>query len=82
MRRMRGDFNKIFIMRNNQQQFHPQYITDEAGKRVAVVLPIAEYEELLEDLEDLAVAAARQNEELISHEKVVATLKEDGLLDE
>jgi predicted DNA-binding protein len=38
---------------------HPQYITDEAGKRVSVVLPIEEFEALterLEDLEDLADA--------------------------
>jgi PHD/YefM family antitoxin component YafN of YafNO toxin-antitoxin module len=38
---------------------HPQYITDETGKRVSVVLPIEEYQamtERLEDLEDLAEA--------------------------
>jgi predicted DNA-binding protein len=32
---------------------HPQYITDEAGQRVSVVLPIEEYEALTERLEDL-----------------------------
>ncbi len=26
---------------------HPQYITDEAGKRISVVLPIEEYEALI-----------------------------------
>ena len=30
-----------------------QFVTDENGVRVAVVLDIKEYEELLEDLEDL-----------------------------
>jgi predicted DNA-binding protein len=35
---------------------HPQYITDEAGKRVSVSLPIEEYEALIERLEDLADA--------------------------
>jgi predicted DNA-binding protein len=38
---------------------HPHYITDEAGKRVSVVLSIEEFQaitERLEDLEDLADA--------------------------
>lgn len=30
-----------------------QYIVDEKGKKTAVVLPIGEYENLLEDLQDL-----------------------------
>ena len=34
-------------------QLHPQYITDSAGQRVSVVLPMAEYEELLDQLQDL-----------------------------
>lgn len=29
-----------------------QYITDESGKRVSVVLPVEEYERLIEALED------------------------------
>ncbi|NJS39389.1 MAG: hypothetical protein HC783_10625 [Rhodobacteraceae bacterium] len=37
-----------------------QYLTDEHGDRTAVVLPISEYEKLLEDLEDLAVVAERR----------------------
>jgi hypothetical protein len=57
-----------------------QYLTDEHGERTAVVLPISEYEELLEDLEDLAVIAQRRNEPVISHEEVLAELKRDGLL--
>ena len=36
-----------------------RYITDDRGERMAVVLPIADYEKLLEDLEDLAVIAER-----------------------
>ena len=34
-----------------------QYITDEHGERTAVVLPILQYEKLLEDLDDLAAVA-------------------------
>ena len=32
-----------------------QYITDENGNKTAVILPIEEFQELLEDLQDLAV---------------------------
>ncbi len=32
---------------------HPQYITDEVGKKTAVVLPINEFEQILEELEEL-----------------------------
>ena len=38
------------------------FVVDENGKRTAVVLPIEEYERLLEDLEDLALIAQRRNE--------------------
>ena len=39
-----------------------QHLTDDQGKRTAVVLPIGEYERLLEDLHDLAVVAERREE--------------------
>ena len=38
------------------------YVVDENGNRTAVMLPIEEYEELLEDLQDLAVIAQRRDE--------------------
>ena len=57
-----------------------QFITDQNGERTAVVLPMSEYENLLEDLEDLAAVAERANEPTISLEEVVAKLKKDGYL--
>jgi PHD/YefM family antitoxin component YafN of YafNO toxin-antitoxin module len=30
----------------------PQYITDENGEKVSVILPISEYERLIDELED------------------------------
>ena len=57
-----------------------QYLTDEHGERTAVVLPIGEYEKLLEGLEDLAVVAERRDEPVISHEAFLAELKRDGTL--
>ena len=57
-----------------------QYLTDEHGDRTAVVLPIDEYEKLLEDLDDLAVVAERRGEPVIPHEAFVADLERDGIL--
>jgi PHD/YefM family antitoxin component YafN of YafNO toxin-antitoxin module len=58
----------------------PEYITDTDGKKKAVILPIEEYEELMEDLEDLAVLAERREEPTISHADLVADLKRHGYL--
>lgn len=32
---------------------HPQYITDNTGKKISVVLPMAEFKNLIEELEEL-----------------------------
>jgi hypothetical protein len=57
-----------------------QYLTDEHGERTAVVLPMTDYEKLLEDLDDLAVVAERREEPVIAHEQFVSELKRDGTL--
>jgi len=49
-----------------------KYITDDRGERTAVVLPISDYEKLLEDLDDLAVVAERRDESTIPHEQFVS----------
>ena len=38
------------------------YVVDEHGNRVAIILPLREYEQLQEDLHDLAVVAERREE--------------------
>ena len=55
-----------------------QYLTDDRGERTAVVLPINDYEKLLEDLDDLAVVAERRDEPVIPHDQFIADLKHDG----
>ena len=57
-----------------------QYVTDGTGRKTAVLLPIEQYEKLLEDLEGLAAIAERRNEPTISHEELIEELKRDGLL--
>jgi len=57
-----------------------QFLTNDKGERTAVVLPVAEYEKLLEDLDDLAIIAERRNEPTLSHDELIAELKRDGTL--
>ena len=52
------------------EKFNPEYVTDSEGQKRAVILPIEEYQELLEDLNDLAVIAERREEPTIPHQKV------------
>ena len=53
----------------------PKYIVDEKGRKQSVVLPIREYEELLEDLADLALIAERRNDPTVSLESVKDRIK-------
>lgn len=62
------------------KELDAQYITDKKGKKMAVILPIETFEELLEDLQDLALVAERRDEPTISHNEVIAQLKRDGKL--
>jgi len=47
---------------------------------VSVVIPLAEFEELLEDLNDLAIAAERRDEPSIAHNELLAGLQRDGII--
>jgi hypothetical protein len=62
------------------KELNPQYITNEAGERISVVLPLDEFQELLEDIEDLAAIAERRDEPTVPHDEVIKELKRDGLI--
>lgn len=57
-----------------------KYVTNEEGERTEVILPIASYEALIEDLHDLAAIADRRSEPTVSHDDFIADLKQDGIL--
>jgi len=57
-----------------------KYVVDEKGQRTAVIIPLKEYEELLEDLHDLAVVAERRDEPTLSFEELNKKLQRDDLL--
>jgi PHD/YefM family antitoxin component YafN of YafNO toxin-antitoxin module len=56
------------------------FVTDERGRKKAIILDIKLYQEMLEDLEDLRLLAERRNEATSSLEEVEARLKSRGLL--
>lgn len=60
--------------------FHPQFLVDHLGHRTSVLLPLEEYETLLEDLSDLAAVAEQRGDPVSDHADVLARLKADGLL--
>ena len=57
-----------------------RFIVDESGNKTAVILPLEDYEELLEDIHDLTIIAERKDEPTISLEELKKRLKADGLL--
>ena len=65
---------------NTLKELNPQFITNEAGEKISVVLPMDKFQELLEDIEDLAAIAERREEPTIPHDEVIKELKRDGLI--
>ncbi|MHA1710437.1 MAG: type II toxin-antitoxin system Phd/YefM family antitoxin [Candidatus Baldrarchaeia archaeon] len=57
-----------------------QYIVNEKGEKVAIIIPIEEFEELLEDLHDIAVVAKRRDEPTVSFDELKKRLKSHGLI--
>ena len=54
----------------------PQFVTNASGEKIAVILPLEEYE----DLADLAAVAEAKDEPTIPWEALKAELAEHGLL--
>lgn len=61
-------------------EFQRHYLVNEKGEKKAIILPIEEYETLLEDLHDLAIIAERREELIIPFEVLKKRLKNDGIL--
>ena len=57
-----------------------RFITDDKGRKKAVILDIKFYQELLEDLEDLRLLAERRDEATSSLQEVEERLRARGLL--
>ncbi|MCZ7602800.1 MAG: hypothetical protein M5R37_08030 [Melioribacteraceae bacterium] len=67
-------------MLKDKKKHRIKYITDKKGNKKEVILSINDYNQLLEDIEDLAIAASREKDVLVDHDKVLEQLRKDGLL--
>lgn len=67
-------------MLKERKKYKVKYITDKKGNKKEVILNINDYNQLLEDIEDLAIATERKKEKLIDHNQVVDQLKKNGLI--
>lgn len=61
----------------DRDAIHLEYVTDSAGKKRAVILPIAAFHKLLADL---AAVVERASEPTLAHEKPITELRADSLL--
>ena len=69
-----------FLMMIDTRKLNLNYITNNLGEKTAVILPIEEFEQLLEDMKDLAIVAERRNEPTTSYEDLITELKQDSIL--
>lgn len=58
-----------------------QYVTNKSGQRTAVILPIEEYEELLEDLHLIRIAEESKDEPRRPFDEVVEEMRAAGEID-
>jgi hypothetical protein len=58
-----------------------QFVVNAEGKKTGVLLSVKQYEKLLEDLHDLAVIAARRDEEPITLEEMKRRLNKMAFYD-
>jgi len=58
-----------------------QFVTNQTGERTAVILPIDEYEELLEDLQLIRVAYESKDEPRRAFNEVVEEMQAAGEID-
>jgi hypothetical protein len=59
---------------------HPQFILNDKGDKTAVIISLKKYNQLVEDLMDLAKVAERRDEPSVPHDKLLAELRNEGLI--
>ncbi len=58
----------------------PRYVVDGRGKKKAVIVPLSEYRQMMEDLHDLAVVAERRKERPVDFDDMRRRLRSRRLL--
>ena len=62
------------------EKYSPQFVVDETGKKNMVLLKMNVFNDLLEDLHDLAVVAERREDNMTPYEEFRKELKSEGKL--
>jgi len=57
-----------------------QFVIDDKGKKTGVIVPVKQYQKLIEDLHDLAIVAERREEETVSLDELKSKLSKDGII--
>ena len=57
-----------------------QFVIDDKGKKTGVIVPVKQYQKLIEDLHDLAIVAERREEETVSLDVLKSKLSKDGII--
>ena len=57
-----------------------QFVTNEKGKKVAAVVPIREYEDLLQDIRSAVIIERRRHEKTYPWKDLKEELTRDGIL--
>jgi len=58
----------------------PEFVVTNRGKKKVVIVPLAKYRRMLEDLHDLAVVAERRDEGVISLDEMRRRLRSRGVI--
>jgi hypothetical protein len=66
--------------RKEMSAIQERFVVDPKGRKTGVIIPLARYRKLMEDLHDLAVVAERRDEKAIPFEELKRRLKRNGLL--
>jgi len=62
------------------EEYPPKYIVDANGNKTEVILSIELYEQMLEDIHDLAIVAERRSQQAISLAEMKKRLNLNGTL--
>ena len=62
------------------KRFRLRYVTDRKGKKTEVIMKVKDFEELLEDLNDMSIVAERRDEETVAHKDLIKNLKQNGII--
>jgi hypothetical protein len=66
------DFSGVHAMKGIQ------YLTDDSGKRTAVLINLAEWGEIWEDIYDILISESRKHERTVSWKKLKAETQRKG----